>query len=341
MEKLSITKPPLTMTPMPSFNSVKNKISATISNPEESSPLILGISGGPDSTFLLYLLLETIPASKIILAHVNYQLRGHESQLDQKFVENLAKKHHLSIETLSIKAAKIEGNLEENCRKIRYDFFEKIRQKYSAKLILTGHNLNDQTETFFLNLIRGANYRGLSAMSELDSKRHLYRPLLDLPKKFILDYLKNKKIPYRIDKSNHDLKFRRNLLRHKILPLIEKLNPNFQTTLQSTIKNYQENQKIIDQTNQKWLERNLIGHQFSLAAFLSESTELQGKIINQIYRNIHKKSLTSANIKELLTTLQKNRSGLQKPFGPKTTIKITHQGNSKLRQVMIEFAPEK
>lgn len=344
MEKLSITKRPSTMTLTPSFNSVKNKISATISSlPSKSSTntLILGISGGPDSTFLLHLLLSLSPKPVIILSHVNYQLRGHDSQLDQKFVENLAKKHSLPLEILSVKASKLSGNLEENCRKLRYDFFEKTRQKYQAQLILTGHNRDDQSETFLFNLIRGSNFRGLSGMAELDQNRQLYRPLLNLPKTIILQYLKTNKIPFRLDKSNQDLKFSRNFLRHKIIPLIEKLNPNFQETLTSTIVNYQENQQIIEQITNSWLSTNFINKSFDLNTFLKESPALQSKIICQLYQQIHQKSLPSPHTQEILKILRQNQANLQKPFGPKTTIKISREGNSKLRKVMIKSNPEK
>ncbi|MCC7432962.1 tRNA lysidine(34) synthetase TilS [Candidatus Peregrinibacteria bacterium] len=304
-------------------------------------PIILAISGGPDSTFLLHLLLSLTPQPPIILAHVNYHLRGHDSQLDQKFVENLAKSHQLKLEILSVKAAKLSGNLEVNCRKLRYEFFEKLRQKYLASLILTGHNRSDQTETFLFNLIRGANYRGLSAMTELDQNRFLYRPLLSIPKSEILHFLKTHKIAFRLDKSNLDLKFSRNFLRHKILPLLEKLNPNFQETLSSTIENYQENQQIIDQITNSWLQKNYQNQQFDLQTFLNESRALQRKIIDQLYQQIHQKSLPSKHTREILKVLRQNQANLQKPFGPKTTIKISREGNSKLRKVMIKSNSEK
>lgn len=353
----------MTTTQTSSFSSLRSRISSiteefleralqAFSDPEYRAKIIkfysqptfiLGLSGGPDSTFLLHLLLSLKPQPTIILAHVNYHLRGHDSLLDEQFVRNLAKKHGLKLEVLDVKAAKLKGNLEENCRNLRYEFFEKLRRQYNACFTLTAHNQGDQSETFLLNLIRGANFRGLSAMSDFSPRGQIYRPLLDTPKSFILSWLKENKIPFRTDKTNTDIRFTRNFLRHKIIPLIEQLNPNFQQTLQSTIKNNQENREIIENATLQWMKNNLKTVKntstFSLSTFLSTPQGLQRKVIDTIYGLLNNQSLTTPHNHEILTTLRRNRAGLRKSFGPHRTMKITKSPSGE-RLVVIESNPD-
>ena len=106
-----------------SFDSLKKVISTSL---KPDSKIILGISGGPDSVALLHLLLAA--GFSPVLAHINYHLRGKDSDLDHKFVQKLAVKHHLQLEILEIYADQLPGNLEENCRHIRYEFFEQARR---------------------------------------------------------------------------------------------------------------------------------------------------------------------------------------------------------------------
>jgi tRNA(Ile)-lysidine synthetase-like protein len=310
--------------------------------------LILGISGGPDSVFLLHQLLLLKPRPEIILSHVNYHLRGWASNTDQSFVEQLAKDNHLKIEIFSATPAQLKGNLEENCRHIRYQFFEDMREKHQARYILTAHNQDDQIETFLLNIIRGASLSGFSGISVHDTKRYLLRPILNISKAEILNYLKSHKITYRQDQSNFDLKFRRNYLRHKIIPLMKKMNPNLGATLSESIRNLQDNQLLIQDQIDQWLSSNLRPGsapqslhadetiQFELNQFLSCSPAFQKKLLAGAHRRLHHRSFTSHQLKEILQTLQKNRAGLRKEFGPKAVLRIVKDPKTQKRLVVIE-----
>lgn len=316
---------------------------------DKKDKIILGISGGPDSVFLLQQL-QTLPTKpELILCHINYHLRGWASNTDQSFVEQLAKDNGYKYEVFSATPAQLKGNLEENCRQIRYNFFEEMRQKHQAKYIFIAHNQDDQIETFLLNLIRGANLSGFSAMAAYDAKRHLARPLLNIGKAEILQFLKNHKIAFRQDQSNQDLKFRRNFIRHKLIPLIKEINPNFSSTLAEGIKNLQENHLLIQDQIDQWLSANLQeihgekpqsisspSIQFELDQFLSCSTALQKKLLAGAHRRLHHRSFTSHQIKEILKTLQKNRAGLRKEFGPKAELRIFKDPQTNKRLVVIE-----
>lgn len=193
--------------------------------------IVLGVSGGPDSMCLLniFSLLSKKQDLEIVVAHVNYGLRGKDSQKDQELVEKSARKNGFAFHLLETKL-KNKQNLEEACRKIRYTFFEKILFQEKATSIAVAHNLDDQAETFLMRIIRGSGLLGLSAMKYRNNK--LIRPLLSISRKEILEYLKENKLTYRLDKSNLESFFVRNKVRNKLIPFLEKnFNPNIRKTL--------------------------------------------------------------------------------------------------------------
>lgn len=314
-----------------SFDSLKRAISIKL---KPGSKIILGISGGPDSVALLHLLMEG--GFEPILVHINYHLRGRESDLDQKFVEKLAMKHHLQLEILETYAKKLPGNLEENCRNIRYEFFEQVRRVSKSELILTAHQLDDQIETFLFNLSRGSSLQGFLGMAEFNPKRHLLRPLLQIPKSTILSYLKSQKIPYRLDKSNQNLKFSRNLIRHKILPVFEKINPNFRSTMASSMASLRENLESSQNSSSQWIVDNFHQQKFLLDDFLKLKPASKKNVLRLLYKKFNKGSLTKQTLAEILATLEKNRSNLRKEFGKNHWLCIKKDLKTAKRQVVIE-----
>ena len=160
--------------------------------------MILGVSGGPDSVYLLNLCLQAAKKRhfKIIVAHVNHRLRGKASDGDEAFfVRSLCAKEKLRFELK--KLGKITGNLEEGSRNARYAFFEKLRQKYNANWIITAHHHGDNVETVLYNLVRGSFLSGLKGMDPVAPERYLLRPLLGITKNEILAFLHGEKIDYR------------------------------------------------------------------------------------------------------------------------------------------------
>jgi len=152
------------------------------------------------------------------IAHVNYRLRGKDSLLDEKRVKELAKRYSLPCTILSQKK-NLKNASEETLRDIRYSFFETLRQKTKANLIVVAHNQDDQAETLLLRLLRGAGLSGLRAMRPKNN--HVIRPLLEMSREDILRYLKDRGIAYRTDKSNADPRYLRNKIRHELIPYLE------------------------------------------------------------------------------------------------------------------------
>ena len=199
--------------------------------------IIVGVSGGPDSVALLYLLntLRYDLGITLHVAHFNHKLRK-SADRDQKFVIKLSRKLHVPITVSSAqqKFWKIKGSLEELARRYRFDFLIRTARKYKTSVIALGHTQDDLTETVLMRILRGT---GMAGMRAILPKRVIQgvtfvRPLLNFSKKEILSFLKKETIPYRIDPSNRSQKFFRNKIRLQLLPLLERqYNKNIREVL--------------------------------------------------------------------------------------------------------------
>lgn len=275
---------------------------------KKNDTVILGLSGGPDSVFLLHML-EKLPL-KIIIAHLNHQIRPKDSKRDQAFVEKLATNHTFALQTKDVKklATKSKANLEETGRNLRYKLFEKLHKKHQAKYILTGHHADDDIETVILNLTRGASLQGLSGMQMV--RGHLLRPLLNITKSEITNYLKTKKIKYYKDSTNKDLTLGRNFIRKKVIPNLKKLNPNIAKTIGRNTQNIREIQDYLNQQSKKWIQKNKAktAHSYNATTFKKLKPALQKNILMQIYQNIigNTKGVEITHIEEFLQIVNHN-----------------------------------
>ncbi|MCP4649143.1 MAG: tRNA lysidine(34) synthetase TilS [PVC group bacterium] len=206
---------------------------------EAGDRILVAVSGGSDSVFLLYILkqLQGLFKIDIAVAHVNHLLRGKDSDGDEVFVRKLSDELGFKFfsHTVDVKdiAKKKKLSLEDAARKIRYEFFLKITKKHKFNALAVAHNQDDQAETVLMRLLRGAGITGLSAMKV---KRKLgdvvlIRPLLEIQKKDIISYLKKKKIKNRLDVSNLKADFFRNKVRLRTLPYLEKTSPGIKSNL--------------------------------------------------------------------------------------------------------------
>ena len=198
--------------------------------------LILGISGGADSVCLMHILLAL--GYRFDLAHCNFNLRGKESDEDEVFVQELAKKHQLK---LHVKQFDTEGYAAENkistqmaARDLRYAWFNHLLLTKNAKYIAIAHHENDDIETFFINLIRGSGLKGLLGISEKTNS--IVRPLMAITRDEIESYLDENKLRYRDDSSNSSVKYLRNKIRHELMPLLAEMNPSIQQTISEEMR---------------------------------------------------------------------------------------------------------
>jgi len=192
---------------------------------------LIGVSGGRDSAALLHWLVD-LGYKKLIICHLNHQLRGKSSNADARFVEKLAAKYDvdLAIESVNIRAlaAKKKMSIETAARTARYSFFAKVANRRGCRTIFVAHHADDLVETFLINLFRGAGTTGLSSMRGV-SKRQIsdvdltiVRPLLGVWRTEIDKYIRSRRLKFREDASNKNLTPLRNRVRHRVIPYLEK-----------------------------------------------------------------------------------------------------------------------
>ncbi|MEY3397476.1 MAG: tRNA lysidine(34) synthetase TilS, partial [Bacteroidota bacterium] len=182
--------------------------------------LIVGLSGGCDSMVLTHLLIKS--GVTVIAAHVNYHLRGEESDADEKFVRDWCHTNGIEYRVLHA-SVENEGGIQETARKARYEWFRQLRHELDAKAIAVAHHMNDQAETVLHHLARGTGLKGAMGMSALNGD--VIRPLLEFSRTEIESEARNAGVPFRHDSSNDKDIYTRNLIRHKVIPNLEQVNP--------------------------------------------------------------------------------------------------------------------
>jgi tRNA(Ile)-lysidine synthase len=285
---------------------------------ERGSKIIVGVSGGPDSACLLDILVNLSHKYDFSLhiCHVNYGLRGKDSDLDEELVLELAKKYDVGISLLQAKK-KVTGNLEEQLRAARYDFFEKERQRLGFDLIAVAHNQDDQAETVIMRLIRGSGLQGMASMKAKNGK--IIRPLLGLARIEILQYCASNKLKFRHDKSNDNQAFMRNRIRHNLLPYLEKnFNPAIKKTLSHAAFTVADDYDYIQQSSKKGLAVKNNGKEleFSASGLLKKHPALQRSLLRQMLLQAKNDLLDieAANVEEILKMLKSTKGKNQKTF---------------------------
>src|SRR5690606_28106837 len=274
------------------------------------TPIILAVSGGPDSMGLLHLFFEA-GFKKTVVAHLDHQIRK-DSHRDSELVENAAKKYRYIFELKKLPIKKIAGkeNLEAVGREQRYKFFRELKKKYKAKFIVTAHHADDQIETILLNIVRGCGLEGLAGMSVMDGD--LWRPLLSHSKQELETYCKKKKLKFLRESTNRDLEYRRNFLRLKVIPLLKKLNPNFLGTMESNLRIWSSTADYLQREAEKTMkDLRLKSHRYDVKKFLSLDEVLQGMIIRCVFEEVHgnKKNFQQSHLEQVLKLLRTNISG--------------------------------
>jgi tRNA(Ile)-lysidine synthase len=207
--------------------------------------LLIAISGGIDSVVLTHLFHKL--NFKISLAHCNFSLRGKESNEDEEFVIALGEK--LQIPTYSIKFeteeyAKEKGiSTQMAARELRYDWFQKIAKEKNIDYIITAHQKDDVLETFLINLTRGTGLDGLTGIPEIQG--NIVRPFMIFTRNEILVYAAKRKIEWQEDRTNSSIRYVRNKIRHKVVPVLKELNPNLLETFYNTLENLKGSQQIV------------------------------------------------------------------------------------------------
>lgn len=231
--------------------------------------IIVGLSGGADSVFLLHhlvLISKQMPL-EIIAAHLNHGWRGKDDEIDEQFCQNLAQQLGITLTTANASDIVIKqqwnGSQEELGRNQRHTFLQNVATQSQADVIALGHNAQDQEELFFIRLIRGTSLEGLCGMKEYEG--NIIRPLLQLSREEIETWLTEANQPWQHDSDNDNRRFLRNRIRHELLPLLRTIEPRFTATFSRTHMLLNDEQGLIEE---------LVLHEFG-KVFTTSSSPLQ------------------------------------------------------------------
>lgn len=212
----------------------------------KSSRILLAVSGGIDSMVMASLFREAGIDHEI--AHCNFSLRGRESDGDERFVISYGAKHGIKVQTMRFDtlghAASRKISVQMAARELRYEWFDTLVSRGGFDAVAVAHNLDDNVETFIINLLRGTGISGLTGMSP--RHQNVVRPLLFARRDEIAAWAEEKKVKYREDSSNAGLKYARNMIRHLVIPDLERVRPGARNAITATMSHLRSSSEILD-----------------------------------------------------------------------------------------------
>lgn len=220
--------------------------------------VLLAISGGIDSVVLAHLMHSA--GYPFAIAHCNFNLRPGDCDRDERFVRALSERYQVPFHLARFDTAEYAHEhklcIEDAARQLRYDYFEALRIQYGYAAILTAHHRDDAAETFFINLLRGTGLAGLHGI--LPVQGHIVRPLLPFGRDEIEAYAREQGLSHVEDTTNASLDYRRNQVRHQVLPLLRQLQPSADRAMQQTIQHLQSVEQLYQALLQPLRKRLLI-----------------------------------------------------------------------------------
>ena len=245
-----------------------------------NSRLVVGFSGGFDSSALLYILskLKQQFNFSVCAAHLNHSWRK-EADAEEEYCRSFCKQNDIDFytEKLNPKTPKTETA----AREARYEFYNRAAKKFKTQNIITAHTKSDNAETLIYRLAKGTGVRGLCAIEPITEMNGLqiFRPMMNISREEIEAFCKKNNLSPNNDKSNFDTKYKRNLIRHEILPLIKKINPQAENAINSLSELAKANEEIINEYLKTVYPKIQTETGFSTKKFLKLSNELQQRII--------------------------------------------------------------
>lgn len=248
----------------------KNQLKNIVDSPENRSYL-LAVSGGADSMVLAHCFKDL--GIHFQIAHINYKLRGEDSDLDQKTVEDFCKKNDVKFHLYKVseKDQKPEHSIQLWARELRYEFFRKVQKEENLEFLVTAHHLNDQLETFIINLSKAAGINGLSGIPANDNC--ILRPLLNFTKEEIYAFAEENNIEYREDLSNKKNDYLRNKIRNEIVPKLLETNDHF-------LENFKKSSSYLNQTKD-FVQQQIQEIENRISVFNREYTVLSKDKLNE------------------------------------------------------------
>lgn len=210
--------------------------------------LLAAVSGGADSMCLLYLLCNSRLSPDITVAHMNFCLRGADSEADQAHVEEWCRARGLRLRIKRADAAAYAReygvSVEMAARNLRYGWFEELVRTEGLDGVAVAHHADDNAETLLLNLVRGTGLKGLGGMQETNGR--IIRPMLAFGREEIDRFVQERGIPFRTDRTNAESEYARNRIRNEVFPQLRKINPSVVQTLNRDMRHFYTGRRILD-----------------------------------------------------------------------------------------------
>lgn len=244
----------------------------------EKCTYLLAVSGGADSMVLASLFRDLRNRQgnsgyEFQVAHINYKLRGNDSDLDQKVVQDFCEKNHIKFHLYQVseKDNKPKNSIQLWARELRYRFFKEIQETENLEFLVTAHHLNDQLETFIINLSKAAGINGLSGIPANDNS--ILRPMLSFSKEEIYQFAEQHHIEFREDLSNKKSDYLRNKIRNEIVPALMETNDHF-------LENFKKSSSYLKQTKD-FVQKQILEIENKLTVFNQEHKILSKEKLNQ------------------------------------------------------------
>jgi tRNA(Ile)-lysidine synthase len=296
--------------------------------------VLVGVSGGADSVALLHLMLAMKPVLdlELAVAHLNHGLRAKASDQDARFVEKLADKLGLQCYCDKIALDTRKGSIEERARSARYAYFNRLLTQHDFTKLALGHQADDNAEATLLHILRGSGIRGLSGIPPKRDK--IIRPLIEVRRADITAYLSVHRISYVEDASNTDLRFRRNRIRHQLIPLLQDhYNPNITAALNRMAGLCRDEQNWLNSILQPQLEKARIA---SEPARLELRADILIKLPHAVQRRLIRMAMRKwmgnlrrlgvDHIEAVIELLHRNDTGCRLSLPQKVTVERTMDG---------------
>lgn len=251
--------------------------------------VVVGVSGGADSMALLHLLLRwPVEGLRVSVVHVHHGLREDTADRDEKFVRAFCEENSVPLtvihEDVASVAAKEHLTTEEAGRRVRYAHFESVRRRVGADYVLTAHTAGDQAETLLMHMIRGCGLDGLAGIPPM--RGFIRRPLLCCTRGEIEAYCAAYGVPYMDDETNTDVRYTRNFIRHRILPLMRELNPSVDRALLRLQEHTQADAAYIRDVAQTALDAARRGDGYDRTAFVRQPSVIRRCMIRLLFGSV-------------------------------------------------------
>ena len=277
--------------------------------------VVVTCSCGIDSATLLDLVLKAIPCENIIVAHVNHNKRK-ESIIEQEYIESFCMEKNLKLEVLTL-PKESNGNFQEWARNKRYEFFEDVAKKNSAKYILLAHHANDNLETILMRIMKTSSLKGYAGMEKctIQNGVYIYRPLLNTPKEEIENYAKENNIKYFEDSSNAKDDYTRNRIRHHIVPLLQEENPSLFESISKYSQTLLSANKLLEKVKVEFIENKVSVNNNDIKFNISDLLSLDEDIrIHVLFRILKKYNLSRVCIDEVYKQILSNKQNIVTSF---------------------------